>query len=67
MQFGDASGDELTTFDAKFFRLGSGGAFGGSSLYGFSLIEELTPADPANATAILSDLVARSQAELSIQ
>lgn len=59
VQFGDAAGDELTTFDAKAFRLGAGGAFGGTSLYGFFLGEELTRPEPAPARAILADLASR--------
>lgn len=59
VQFGDAAGDELTTFDAKAFRLGPGGGYGGTSLYGFFLGEELTRPDPAIASTILSDLAAR--------
>lgn len=59
VQFGDASGDELTTFDAKAFRLGPGGLFGGTSLYGFFLAEELTRPQPAMAGALLADLATR--------
>lgn len=59
VQFGDAGGDELTTFDAKNFRLGSGSGFGGTSLYGFFLIEELIRPEPADARAILADLASR--------
>jgi NADPH:quinone reductase-like Zn-dependent oxidoreductase len=59
VQFGDAGGDDLTTFDAKAFRLGSGGAFGGTSLYGFFLIEELTRPEPAAAGPLLTSLAAR--------
>lgn len=59
VQFGDAGGDELTTFDAKRFRLGSGGAFGGVLLYGFFLIEELTRPEPAVASTLLADLASR--------
>lgn len=59
VQFGDAAGDEPTTFDAKAFRLGPGGAYGGTSLYGFFLGEELTRPEPAHASIILSDLAAR--------
>jgi NADPH:quinone reductase len=59
VQFGDAGGDDLTTFDAKAFRLGRGGAFGGTSLYGFFLIEELTRPDPTPAGPLLSSLADR--------
>lgn len=59
VQFGDAAGDELTTFDAKAFRLGPGGTYGGTSLYGFFLGEELTGPEPAHASILLSDLAAR--------
>lgn len=59
VQFGDAGGDDLTTFDAKAFRLGGGGAFGGTSLYGFFLIEELTRPEPAQAGSLLAGLAAR--------
>jgi NADPH:quinone reductase len=59
VQFGDAGGDESTTFDAKRFRLGNGNAFGGTSLYGFFLIEELTRPDPASTSLLLADLVSR--------
>ncbi|WP_165927224.1 hypothetical protein [Sphingomonas sp. BK235] len=59
MQFGDAAGDELTTFNAKAFRLGSGGGYGGTSLYGFFLGEELTRPEPAVASTILAELAAR--------
>ncbi|MBB4001307.1 MAG: zinc-binding dehydrogenase [Aurantimonas endophytica] len=58
--FGDASEDKLTTFDASRFRLGSGGAFGGTVLYGFFLIEELTRSDRlASASDLLADLAGR--------
>ncbi|AYO80038.1 alcohol dehydrogenase [Sphingobium yanoikuyae] len=59
VQFGDAGGDELTIFDSKAFRLGGGGAFGGTSLYGFFLIEELTRPGPACAGPLLADLANR--------
>ncbi len=59
VQFGDAGGDELTTFDAKAFRLGGGGAFGGTSLYGFFLIEELTRPQATQAAPLLESLAAR--------
>lgn len=62
VQFGDAGGDELTTFDAKSFRLGDGGDFGGTGLYGFFLIEELTRPDPVDASALLADLSRRISA-----
>lgn len=62
VQFGDAGEDDHTTFDAKAFRLGAGGAFGGTSLYGFFLIEELTRPHPAQAGALLADLAARLSA-----
>ncbi|WP_192798576.1 zinc-binding dehydrogenase [Brucella anthropi] len=55
--FGDASEDTLTTFDARRFRLQSGGAYGGTVLYGFFLLEELTrPEHAADGAAILADL-----------
>lgn len=58
--FGDASEDQLTTFDARRFRLQSGGAFGGTVLYGFFLIEELTRSDRlASASDLLGDLAGR--------
>lgn len=57
VQFGDAGGEELTTFDAKLFRLGSGGAFGGTSLYGFFLIEELTRDESGGAGPHLDQLL----------
>lgn len=56
VQFGDAGGEELTSFDAKAFRLGGGDAFGGTSLYGFFLVEELTRPNPAAAAEILASL-----------
>ncbi|WCT73061.1 zinc-binding dehydrogenase [Sphingomonas naphthae] len=59
VQFGDAGGDDVTTFNAKAFRLGSGGAFGGTSLYGFVLAEELTRLEPADAAALLAGLAVR--------
>ena len=59
VQFGDAAGDELTTFDAKAFRLGSGGLYGGTSLYGFFLGEELTRPGAPIAGSILADLASR--------
>lgn len=59
VQFGDAGGDEPTTFDAKAFRLGGGGAFGGTSLYGFFLIEELTRPGAIGAGPLLADLAAQ--------
>ncbi|MGF7146429.1 NADPH:quinone reductase-like Zn-dependent oxidoreductase [Sphingomonas zeicaulis] len=59
VQFGDAAGDELTTFDAKVFRLGPGGTYGGTSLYGFFLGEELNRPEPAIATPLLADLASR--------
>lgn len=59
VQFGDAAGDELTTFDAKAFRLGPGGLYGGTSLYGFFLGEELTRPGAASAGSILADLASR--------
>lgn len=58
--FGDASQDRLTTFDARRFRLQSGGAFGGTVLYGFFLPEELTrPEGAADGSAVLADLARR--------
>lgn len=58
--FGDASQDTLTTFDARRFRLQSGGAHGGTVLYGFFLIEELTrPEGAADGSALLADLARR--------
>jgi NADPH2:quinone reductase len=58
--FGDASQDTLTTFDARRFRLQSGGAYGGTVLYGFFLLEELTrPESAADGSAILADLARR--------
>jgi hypothetical protein len=59
VQFGDAAGDEPTTFDAKAFRLGSGGTYGGTPLYGLFPGEELTRPQPAHASILLSDLAAR--------
>lgn len=58
--FGDASKDTLTTFDARRFRLQSGGAYGGTVLYGFFLIEELTrPEGAVDGSALLADLARR--------
>lgn len=58
--FGDASEDALTTFDSRRFRLQSGGAYGGTVLYGFFLLEELTrPEGAADGSAILADLARR--------
>ncbi|MFC0220840.1 zinc-binding dehydrogenase [Pseudochelatococcus lubricantis] len=58
--FGDASQDTLTTFDARRFRLQSGGAYGGTVLYGFFLIDELTrPEGAADGSALLADLARR--------
>ena len=59
VQLGDAAGAELTTFDARRFRLGPGGLYGGTSLYGFFLLEELTRPDPVPAAPLLADLVGR--------
>ncbi len=59
VQFGDAAGDELTVFDAKAFRLGPGGLYGGTSLHGFSLGEELTRPLAPSAGFILADLASR--------
>lgn len=59
VQFGDAAGDELTTFDARRFRLANGGLFGGTMLYGFFMLEEITRPDPIQAPPILCDLAAR--------
>lgn len=58
--FGDASQDTATTFDARRFRLQSGGAFGGTVLYGFFLPEELTrPEGATDGAAALADLARR--------
>lgn len=59
VNFGDAAGDELTTFDARRFRLGGGGIYGGTSLYGFFLLEELTRPQPLRAPEVLADLARR--------
>lgn len=61
--FGDAADDKLTTFDARRFRLQSGGAFGGTALYGFFLIEELGRPDRlASGSRILTDLASEISA-----
>jgi NADPH:quinone reductase-like Zn-dependent oxidoreductase len=58
--FRDASQETLTTFDARRFRLQSGGVYGGTILYGFFLSEELTrPEGAAGGPAILADLARR--------
>ena len=58
--FGDASNDALTTFDARRFRLNSGGGYGGTVLYGFFLIEELSRPDRvASGSGILGDLASQ--------
>lgn len=54
--FGDAAGNEPTTFDARRFRLGDGGLFGGTMLYGLFLGEELMRANPISAAALLAEL-----------
>lgn len=59
VNFGDAAGDELTTFDARRFRLGDGDTFGGTSLYGFFLLEELLRPVPLRAPDLLADLARR--------
>lgn len=57
VQFGDAGGDEDTTFDARWFRLRDGDMFGGTTLYGFFLFEELTrPVGAASGGQLLSEL-----------
>jgi NADPH:quinone reductase-like Zn-dependent oxidoreductase len=60
VNFGDAAGDELTTFDARKFRLGGGPPFGGTSLYGFFLLEELMRPAPLHAPTILNLLAERA-------
>ena len=60
--FGDAAGDQTTTFDARRFRLGGGGLFGGTMLYGLFLGEELMRPNPILATALLTDLAERMAA-----
>lgn len=54
--FGDAAGDEVTTFDARRFRLGGGGLFGGTTLYGLFLAEELMRPGAATASERLGEL-----------
>ncbi|MFC3692297.1 hypothetical protein [Chenggangzhangella methanolivorans] len=56
VQSGAADGDDLTAFDAKQFRLGSGGLLGGASLYGFFLAEELTRPGASRAGPHLGEL-----------
>lgn len=48
------AGGSMTTFDADRFRMGDGGAYGGTTLYGFFLGEELRRAAPG---ALIADLL----------
>lgn len=52
------SGGWTTTFDAHKFRMGDGGGYGGTTLYGFFLGEELQQTSAADALAALVQKVA---------
>lgn len=54
--FGNAGHETTTTFDPQRFRLAEGGAFGGTTLYGFFLGEELMHQPPG---PLLGDLAGR--------
>ncbi len=60
--FGDDAGDQMTTFNARRFRLGGEGLFGGTMLYGLFLAEELMRPNPISASALLTDLAERMAA-----
>lgn len=52
------SGGSTTTFDADRFRMGGGGAYGGTTLYGFYLGEELERTPPGQPLMALLQKVA---------
>lgn len=56
--FGNAGHQELTTFNPQHFRLAAGGLFGGTSLYGFFLGEELMHTPPGPLLGELADRLA---------
>jgi NADPH:quinone reductase-like Zn-dependent oxidoreductase len=58
--FGNTGG-AATTFDSSRFRHGPGGAFGGTTLYGLFLGEELAHAQPAQLLATLAGHVAQGE------